>query len=767
MASRPAPSSFEVERAFADAMQAAGYMPGPIQTNTKGFVRFDAPGDKKGRENGYYRLVLGQYPVGWFGDWKSSAPAHQWQWDFGTELSKKERDHIKAEHRRLKAEAEMAREAKQREVAERASDMWKKASTDCEGHPYLKAKGIAIPRGVRIHVASDGTRLLAVPLYEFDMAGNPRIANLQLIGPDGAKRFLSGGRKQGCFFSLKGDTSVIVICEGVATGFSIWQSSGLSVVPAFDSGNLVEVAKEIARYRPLATLLIAGDNDEFPSESWVEQFPDREWVNVGVKKAEAAAKAVGCRWITPVFQDGAARDRTDFNDLHLREGEKSVGAQVIGALRAVDPEPGSPGAEIIEPDFVQDESWRTALPRTATGKMDAANVEAVAVYLQNHRLLRNRLGFNTLTQAMELDGNDMADHHVAEFRRLMHADGLKAKKSDVVDEMIAEARRHTSDPLADYLAGLKWDGKPRLNQWTFEYLGCELTPYTRVVGRKFLIGAVARALDPGCKLDTCLILEGPQGAGKSTAARYLFGDRFFVDNLPDFHSKDSFQQLQGYWCVEIAELAALGKAEVGDVKKFLSRLIDVYRPPFGKLPIKVPRRCVFVGTVNPEDGLGYLKDSTGGRRFWPVTVGVAGSIHLDRILQDRDQLWAEAVSAYRSGELWYLTEKDDIEAAREEQELRREVDPWEESVRQWMIGDLSDNVTVEEVLASAVKISVDRQDGRVRRRMANVLRQVGWESKIRRAPGQKPALRFTRPGSVQNTAPADDDPDFFLPDDWK
>jgi predicted P-loop ATPase len=193
-------------------------------------------------------------------------------------------------------------------------------------------------------------------------------------------------------------------------------------------------------------------------------------------------------------------------------------------------------------------------------------------------------------------------------------------------------------------------------------------PYTTHVGRKALVGAVARALDPGCKNDTMPVLEGEQGTGKSTAIRYLFGDRFFVDHLPDFHSKDSFQQLQGAWCIEVAELSALTKADVKDVKQFLSRMEDKFRAPYARNPIHVPRRTVFWGTVNPEEGQGYLKDPTGGRRFWPVETT---DIDLAGILRDRDQLWAEAVESYRVGERWHLEDEDIVAAAREQQDLRR------------------------------------------------------------------------------------------------
>jgi putative DNA primase/helicase len=176
------------------------------------------------------------------------------------------------------------------------------------------------------------------------------------------------------------------------------------------------------------------------------------------------------------------------------------------------------------------------------------------------------------------------------------------------------------------------------------------------------------------------VLEGEQGTGKSTALRYLFGDRFFIDHLPDFHSKDSFQQLQGAWCVEVAELSALTKADVKDVKQFLSRLVDKFRPPFGRLPIQVPRRSVFWGTVNPEEG-GYLRDPTGARRFWPIETTV---IDTDAILRDRDQLWAEAVAAFIAGEKWHLDDDDDIADAKAEQAKRREVHPWEPVLEAWL-----------------------------------------------------------------------------------
>ncbi len=723
MASLAIPSQSEVERAFAADMEARGFRPGHVEADKENFTRFDAPGDRPGKGNGFYKLRSGKYPVGWYGDWKSGE-SYDWQFDHGRELTKKERADIKAEHRRLKMQAQVALEAKQREVAEDASNIWGRASAEVEGHPYLEKKRVDIARGVKLHTAKDGTRLIVVPMFAFDHNGVPQLQNLQFISAEGEKRFMKAGRKQGCFFSLKGDGSFIVICEGYSTGVAIWRATGFSVVCAIDAGNLIEVAKDFARHRPHATLFIAGDNDAIAPGDWEKRGNGRPWVNAGRLKAEAAAKAVGCRWMTPVFLDGPARDRTDFNDLFVREGEAAVGDQIKGALRTREPEEHNNGV-VVEGNFVQDESWRTRLPKTANGNPDGNNVEGVGLYIENHRLLRGRLAYNAFSQVIELDGNELADYHVAEFRRIMHKDLFRSKKGDVADEMLAEARRNTHDPLSDYLQGVSWDGTPRLDNFLHRYAGAPDTHYTRTIGRKFMVGAVARALQPGVKLDTMLVFEGDQGTGKSTFFRYLFGDRFFIDHLPDFSSKDSFMQLQGAWCVEVAELQALGKAEVGDVKQYLSRLVDKFRPPFGKLTVQIPRRVVFVGTVNPIEGEGYLKDPTGARRFWPTTTSY---LALEAVLRDRDQLWAEAVDAYRQLEPWHLSDPDALAEALAEQEARREVDPWEAPLREYFGRYSVQSITIESVLTDVFKMPIDRQDERVRRRAGRVLRALKWTS---------------------------------------
>jgi putative DNA primase/helicase len=716
------PTKWDIVREFEDAMQRAGFIvPGGVIADTADFQRIDAPGDKKGRQNGFYKLLTnGAWPVGWFGDWKDAGNVTQWAHRSKDTLTKSERETIKREHARLKADEAAARAVRAAEVAEDASKFWKAASTDATQHPYVERKEITA-RGVRIHTASEGTELLAVPMWAFDEDGNPGLISLQMIGPDGSKRFLKAGRVDGCFFSIKGQADLVVICEGYATAASIWEATGFSVVAAFNAGNLANVAREFKRHRPGATLLIAGDDDQHVPADWKERGKGKPWVNAGRLKTEAAAKAVGARWLLPSFPTEEGRP-TDFNDLHRMCGLGEVKAQIAGALRDTDEmNPyDDDGEAVARVEAAFDESWRKKVRLNGSGNPDGANVENVALYLTHYRLLKNRLAFNRFSQEIEVDGASMEDHHAAEFRRIMHADEFKAKKPDVYDEMMAIARRNSFDPLLDYLAGLRWDGVPRLGTWLARYAGAEASEYTAEVGRSFLIGAVARARVSGCKMDTMLILEGAQGLGKSTLLRYLFGDRFFVDHLPDFNNKDSFQQLQGAWCVEVAELGAMAKAEVKDIKQFMSRLVDKFRPPFARVPVQLGRRVVFAGSVNPEEG-GYLKDQTGNRRFWPV---MCRAVDLAGILNDRNQLWAEAVMEFEHGTPWHLTDEGVIAAAQHQQELRREIHPWETLIRvhlqnQW-------EVSVSDIIANVLKLPADRQSSQTVRQVAAALNACGW-----------------------------------------
>jgi predicted P-loop ATPase len=281
------------------------------------------------------------------------------------------------------------------------------------------------------------------------------------------------------------------------------------------------------------------------------------------------------------------------------------------------------------------------------------------------------------------------------------------------------------NPVVEYLRGARdhWDGKPRLDGMLATYFCVPESPYASAVGKKWMISAVARALRPGCKADTMLVVEGPQGIRKSTSLAVLGGE-FFAADPPSIRNDKEFREwCHGNWIIEISELEAMRKAQSTQTKSMLSVTEDRYRSPYAQFVENRKRAFVFAATTNEPE---YLLDATGGRRFWPVTC--EGRIDTDALERDRDQLWGEAMHLFEAGEIWHLTPEEE-ELAEVEQRKRIVVDPLDTT-----IADLADRqASLDEPVKTDVLVTllnlrpdVGRLPNNIRERIGRTLAREGW-----------------------------------------
>lgn len=251
-----------------------------------------------------------------------------------------------------------------------------------------------------------------------------------------------------------------------------------------------------------------------------------------------------------------------------------------------------------------------------------------------------------------------------------------AASNKIEDSLELEFEKNHYHPVLDYLRSLDWDGVKRIDSLLIRYFGADDNPYTREAIRKTLVGAVARVFRPGCKFDLVLTLISPtQGTGKSSFFKAL-GKKWFSDTFLSVQGKDSFEQLQGTWIMEMAELAGLKKADIESIKHFISKQEDVFRPAYARVSETFPRQCVFVATTNENT---FLRDPSGNRRFMPVDIWnkkLTENSELKALLDNEseiDQIWAEAVFLFLRGEKLYLSPEAE-KIATIEQSAHSEVD---------------------------------------------------------------------------------------------
>ncbi len=294
------------------------------------------------------------------------------------------------------------------------------------------------------------------------------------------------------------------------------------------------------------------------------------------------------------------------------------------------------------------DAWKLDIKIDKNGKV-LNTIENARTILLNSPDLKGRMGLNKFSSRYSVlgdlpwgtgKGRDWSDYDDAGIRNYFEdVWGITSagKITDAVSLAFEEGAFH---PIREYLTGLTWDGVERAGSVLIDYLGAEDSEYVRAVTVMHLVASVWRVFNPGCKYDYMLTLSGPQGIGKSTLIRYLCGDEYFNDSIAELKGKDTMEQLQGSWLIELGEMSATRKADVETVKQFISKTEDNFRPAYARRAQRFLRQCVFWGSTNDTE---FLRDKTGNRRFLPVTTGVNKNIKdvFSDLPRERDQIWAE------------------------------------------------------------------------------------------------------------------------------
>lgn len=334
--------------------------------------------------------------------------------------------------------------------------------------------------------------------------------------------------------------------------------------------------------------------------------------------------------------------------------------------------------------------------------------------------------------------------------------GLSKINHSQVDRAVAVfANEHPHNEPQDWVRKQQWDGVNRLEHAFVDAFECDDNEYTRAVSKNFFISLIARLFEPGCQVDTMVVMEGRQGAFKSSALRVL-GGHWYASARANIGSPNFYSNIQGKWIIEVAEMDSFRKAEVSQIKEMLTTPVDRFKIPYQKYSADFPRQCVFVGTTNEQE---YLQDMTGARRFWPI---LCHHIHLDYLVKNRAQLFAEAYHRWQLWKEWRTSHpKDNPNEAPEtwwnlpdalakaEQDKRREHDPWEDDIAEFIRDKKDEGVQIRDIMKE-LAISKERQTKKEEMRIGRILRLMGWEKRTTRLDDNI-VVKLWKPDSPQKT----------------
>lgn len=684
--------SHDLIQSFMDEMRKRGLVPTEDVQADGELHRFAPDGYKKDDLHAWYILHLDHPVSGAFGSWKSMEK-FTWSQNLGREMTTEEKDQLKKRMESDRKRKQRKEEEDRKKAKETAEYIWDH-SPEVNDHPYLKRKKVK-GDGARFSERGHYIGCLIIPVIS-----NGELVGLQFIPPDTEreKRFLHGTPIPGsyCPVGPKPDKE-FVICEGWATGKSIHESTGLSVICAFNAGNLEAVAKVWRQRLPDAKIIIASDDDRWTS---------KPMINPGIHFAQKAAAAIDAELRRPTFPPGFEKEKgklTDFNDLAVNYGLEEVALQIKTGKASFEEaaliEASTPGIMALLEPFPHMSSARGGKPLGT---------------IENLQELLDRMGvivrYNVISKSEELiipgSAYTIDNQENAAFAQVLSWCAYAKMPTDKLGNfMTTLADRNQFNPVATWIESKPWDGKTRLPDLynTITAVDEDVDPSVRqlkeILMRKWLISAVAGAFSPnGVSAHGILVLQGAQYLGKTAWFKKLAPKH--LDVIKDgmilrLDDKDSIKQVISNWMVELGELdATFKRSDISQMKAFITKDRDVLRQAYARKENSFVRRTVFFASVNPQE---FLHDPTGNRRYWTIACQF---INHDHGL-DMQQIWAEILDLYKKGSSWFL----DLEEMKLLNEANREFefrDPLEDKILSFFDWDCKQTLwswkTVSEIL---------------------------------------------------------------------
>ncbi|WP_208873812.1 VapE domain-containing protein [Fretibacterium fastidiosum] len=669
------PTGFEIEDSFVRWLCDLGIPPaeGERLTLDGQKHRYRVVGDRGTTRNGEYCIYCDERPAGWAKSWSAKHGVEYAVWTYYQPGDSPWSDEEKREYVK-RMEAQRAAAARQKELerakaSAEAARKWEAATEPRPEHPYLKKKGLSGAHGAR-----QLGKLLVLPIRNASGA----LMNIQTIAPDGEKRFHPGAPKAGGFFVmggrdnppapsghpplqggqksgepgqspdsthdfgsaapyLGGDREVF-LCEGFATGATVHEATGRTVVVAWDCGNLPKVA-ELLRPRYPGRLVLAADNDH------------RTPGNPGLAAAFELAERFGIPFTSPVFE--ADESGSDWNDYAALHGIERTAEEIFLRLEE----------NRRVPELEQHYAW----PRWVHERKNGApmgTLENLQVLLRHEKIgvwydeIKKDVCYS-LPETMEggkFGKDNRANSIFALVVSLCERYGFPTANLDAY--LVAIADENRKNPVMNWIRLRAWDGKDRIGALTETLTLAEWFPdrMKRLLMTRWLISAVAACVADAFKTRGVLVLQGAQAIGKTSwfASLVPSSSGWFLDGVAlDPEDKDSLKRVISHWIIELGELeATFKKADINKLKSYITSPVDVVRLPWARKFSDFPRRTVFCASVNQAE---FLVDTTGNSRWWCLPCR---SINYKHGI-DLQQLWAQALSLYRTGEPWWLTKDEE------------------------------------------------------------------------------------------------------------